>query len=79
MLAVLGFAIPVGSYFWLIHHYGVNVVFLDQWGDVGIVRHAYSGNLTLGTLWSQHGEQRVLFPNLIVLALSYHDSSECCS
>lgn len=70
-LAVLGFAIPIGSYFWLIHHYGVNVVFLDQWGDVGIVRHSYSGNLTLGTLWSQHGEQRILFPNLIVLALSY--------
>ena len=70
-LAVLGFVIPIGLYFWLIHHYGVNVVFLDQWGDVGIVRHSYTGNLTLGTLWSQHGEQRLLFPNLIVLALAY--------
>ena len=70
-LAIFVFAIPVASYFWLIHHYGVNDVYLDQWGDVGILRHSYSGTLTLGTLWSQHGEERLFFPNLIVLALGY--------
>ena len=70
-LGVMGFTLPVGAYFWLIHHYGVNVVYLDQWGDVGIMQHSYSGTLTLGTLWSQHGEQRILFPNLIVLALGH--------
>ena len=70
-LAILGFAIPVAAYFWLIHHYAVNDVYLDQWGDVGILRHSYSGTLTLGTLWSQHHEERLLFPNLIVLALGY--------
>ena len=69
--AVLGFAIPVASYFWLIHHYGVNDVYLDQWGDVGILRHSYSGTLTLGTLWAQHEEQRILFPKLLVLFLGY--------
>ena len=70
-LTVFGFVIPVASYFWLIHHYGVNDVYLDQWGDVGIMRHSYTGTLTLGTLWSQHGEERLLFPNLVVLALGY--------
>jgi hypothetical protein len=70
-LAVLGFAIPVATYFWLIQHYGVNDVYLDQWGDVAILRHSYSGSLTLSTLWAQHLEQRIFFPNLIVLSLGY--------
>jgi hypothetical protein len=70
-LAVLGFAIPVATYFWLIQHYGVNDVYLDQWGDVGILRHSYSGSLTLSSLWAQHLEQRIFFPNLIVVSLGY--------
>ena len=68
---VLGFAIPAVSYLWMLHTYGVNVIFLDQWNDVALLGHAYSGTLHLSTLWSQHNENRIFFPNLIVLALAY--------
>ena len=68
---LLGFAIPAVSYLWMIHAYGVNVIFADQWDDVALIGHAYSGTLHLSTLWSQHYENRIFFPNLIVLALAY--------
>ena len=67
----LGFAIPAASYLWMIHADGVNVIFADQWDDVALIGHAYSGTLHLSTLWSQHYENRIFFPNLIVLALAY--------
>ena len=68
---LLGFAIPVVSYLWMIHAYGVNIIYLDQWADVILIGHSYSGTLHISTLWSQHYENRIFFPNLIVLALAY--------
>jgi hypothetical protein len=68
---LFGFAIPAVSYLWMIHAYGVNVIYLDQWADVALIGHAYSGTLHLSTLWAQHYENRIFFPNLIVLALAY--------
>ncbi len=68
---LVGFAIPAVSYLWMIHADGVNVIFADQWDDVALIGHAYSGTLHLSTLWSQHYENRIFFPNLIVLALAY--------
>jgi len=68
---LLGFAIPAVSYLWMIHTYGVNVIFLDQWNDVTLIGHAFSGTLQLSMLWAQHNENRIFFPNLIVIALAY--------
>lgn len=63
---VLGFAVPVVAYFWLIQHDGVNAIWYDQWADINVIAHP-----TLSTLWMQHNEDRILFPNLIVLALAH--------
>jgi hypothetical protein len=71
LATLLGFALPATAYLWMIHAYGVNVIYADQWDDVNLVGHAYSGTLHLSTLWAQHYENRILFPNLIVLALAY--------
>ena len=38
---------------------------------MALIGHAFSGTLHLSTLWSQHNENRIFFPNLIVLALAY--------
>jgi Bacterial Ig domain len=62
--------LPIGAYFWLIHEYSVNVVYLDQWSDVGLLSHWYSGSLTFSDLWASHSDHRILFPNLIVIALA---------
>jgi Bacterial Ig domain len=67
---VLGFGLPALLYLWVIHHYGVNVVYGDQWADVKLIGQSYSGSLHLSALWAQHTDNRIFFPNLIVLALS---------
>ena len=69
-MAAIGFLIPVTAYFWFILHYGLNTVHGDQWNDIKIIADSYSGKLSLGALWAQHNENRIFFPNLIVLALS---------
>jgi hypothetical protein len=67
----MGFAVPVAVYFWLIHRYAVNVVYLDQWSDVALLGRSYSHKLTVGNLWTQHAEQRMLLPNLVMLLLGH--------
>jgi len=69
-LAVVGFSLPVIAYFWLIHHYALNIIRADQWSDIQIIADSYSGHLSFGDLWAQHYENRILFPNLVVLLLS---------
>jgi hypothetical protein len=56
---------------WYIHDFASNILFYDQWSDVNVLRSAHDGTLTLGTLWAQHNENRILFPNLVVLLLGY--------
>ncbi len=71
ILTIFGFALPVAVYFWFIQHYGVNVIFADQWNDVNVIAHSYSGTLSWGALWAAHNEERLLFPNLLVVLLGH--------
>jgi hypothetical protein len=71
ILTFVSFAAPVLAYFWFVDHFALNMIWGDQWSDLGVISHAYSGHLTLSTLWAQHTENRILFPNLIVLLLAY--------
>ena len=70
VLSVVVLCLPVGAYFWFIHQYAVNVVYLDQWSDVALLRHWYDGTLSFGDLWASHGDHRIFFPNLIAIALA---------
>ncbi|MGA3145967.1 MAG: Ig-like domain-containing protein [Acidimicrobiales bacterium] len=47
------------------------MLFADQWHDIHIIALSHHGTLTLGDLWAQHGENRVLVPDLLVLALAH--------
>jgi hypothetical protein len=71
VVAFLVFALVVVGVFWYIHHYAVNMIYFDQWADINVIRHAHDGTLSFATVWAQHNENRILFPNLIVLALAY--------
>jgi len=57
--------------------YGVNVVFWDQWDFVPLIGKLYSGTLTIGDLFAQHNEHRILFPRLIMLASAYFTHYDC--
>jgi hypothetical protein len=68
-VAVVVLALSGVALFWFIHHFAVNIIYYDQWTDINVIDHAHSGTLTFGTLWAQHNENRIFFPNLVVLAL----------
>ena len=61
----------ISLYFWFIQHYSVNTIWVDQWSDIPLIQLAYTGHLSLASLWTQHGENRIFFQNLITLLLAY--------
>ncbi len=71
VLTALGFLLPVALYFWLISADAVDMLRADQWFDVSLIRHSFTGTLRFGMLWGQHGENRIFFQNLITLILAY--------
>ena len=71
VVAFVAFTLIIAVYFWFIQHYSVNTISFDQWSDITLLRRVYSGHLTLGSLWAQHGEDRILLQNLIVIVLAY--------
>jgi hypothetical protein len=70
VLTVVGFGLPLIGYFWMLHRFSVNVIVGDQWDDVTVIAHSYTNLFDWHTLWAQHNENRIFFPNLIVIALS---------
>ncbi len=71
IVAVIVFVLVGVGVFWFIHRFAVNTIFFDQWVDINVIMHAHDGTLSFATLWDQHNENRILFPNLIVLALAH--------
>ena len=67
----MGFALPALAYCLFIRHYSANVLVADQWNNVSLAANAFSGHLNVTDLWAQHNENRMFFPNLVVLALAY--------
>jgi hypothetical protein len=55
-------------YVLFVAHYSINVVFWDEWDTIPIVHAALHSHLTFSALWAQHNENRILIPNLIVVA-----------
>jgi hypothetical protein len=67
--------IPAAVYLWFVHSFAVNAIYYDQWDNVALLTRSsygyfYTAHPTLlERLWHQHNENRMLFPNLVVLAL----------
>ena len=71
ILTVVGFGLPIAGYFWLLNRYSLNVIVGDQWDDVRLVGLSYAHLFDWSSLWAQHNENRIFFPNLIVLTLAH--------
>jgi hypothetical protein len=71
VLTVLGFGLPLIGYFSFVSHYGVNVVVGDQWNDVTVIRGSYQHFFDWGQMWAQANENRIFFPNVIVILLAH--------
>jgi len=64
--AVTAFAVA-GLYLLFVLHYSINLIFWDEWANVPVVHAALHSHLTFGALWSQHNENRIFVPNLLVV------------
>jgi len=71
VLTIVGFGLPIAGYLWFIVHYGVNVPYQDGWSDITVIHQCYSHLFTCGALWTQHNEDRIFFPNLVVVILAH--------
>ncbi len=43
----------------------------DQWFDIGLIQHSFTGTLRFGMLWGQHGDNRIFFQNIVTLILAH--------
>jgi hypothetical protein len=75
--AVFGLCVLAAAYLVFVIHYSVNGLLLDDWSFVHLVHAALHGHLTLGALWSQHNENRMFVPNvmMVTLAVATHDNT----
>ncbi len=71
LLTVLGFALPVVVYIIFLQHYSVNAMWQDQWDDVPVIRQSFGHFPDWSSMWAQHVDNRILFPNLVVIALAH--------
>lgn len=64
--AVIPFlALAVSVYLW-----GVDLPYWDQWMVVPLIEKLMEGRLEAADLWRQHGDHRVFFPRLFMLAMA---------
>jgi Bacterial Ig domain len=65
--AIITASVLAALYFLFVLHYSVNFLVEDDWGLVPIIHAALHSHLTLGLLWAQHNENRMLVPRLVIV------------
>ena len=63
--------VPLGCLVAVMLRYSLDMPYLDQWEFVPLLAKSFEGPITLGDLWAQHNEHRLIFPRLIMLALAH--------
>ena len=71
LLTVIGFGIPILGYWWLVGRFSVDTIAGDQWDDVTVIRQSYVHFFDWGPMWAQHNENRIFFPNAVVIVLAH--------
>lgn len=62
--------LPWGLLAVLVARNALDVPLIDQWSFVPQIERFYTGTLTVGDLWAQHGEHRLMFPKIVMLGLA---------
>lgn len=51
--------------------YGVDIPYIDQWDQVPLLKKTFEGAFPFRDLWLPHNEHRIVFPQLIIIALAH--------
>ena len=73
LLTIAAASIAPILYLLFINQYAINSFFVDDWGVVPLVHAALHGHLSLGQLWTQYNESRLVIGNLIDIAFGFAD------
>lgn len=65
--------VPPLLYLGFVTRYGTDLIFWDDWTVVPAIDAAIHHHLAFAQLWSQHNENRPLFPNLLFVAFGLLD------
>ena len=72
---IVAAAIPAALYLFYVLHYSVNVPWgFDDWEIVPFVDAANHGHLSMGALWQQYGDRRLVVGRLILVAFGVLDN-----
>jgi len=66
LVSLAPLAYLVGAMAW----WRLDFPYLDQWELIPLLEKSCEGTVTLGDLWAQHNEHRLIFPRLIMLVLA---------
>lgn len=61
---------PLAAIGWLVHKYGVNVPYQDQFELVPLFKKSSGSGLSFRDVWAQHNEHRMVVPKLVMLGLA---------
>lgn len=51
--------------------YALDMPYYDQWELVPLLEKVHAGTFSLGDVWAQHNEHRLVFPRLVMLGLAH--------
>jgi hypothetical protein len=71
VLTVLGFGLPAIGYLWFLSRFSIDAIVGDQWDDVPVIQQSYVHFFDWGSMWAQHNENRIFFPNIVVVLLAH--------
>ncbi len=69
-LLLLSALAPSAFIVYLVTRYGVDIPFADEWTYAPLLLKAHDHALTLGDLFAQHNEHRLVFPKLLLIVIA---------
>jgi len=70
-LVAIACALSIWQAFRFVGTYADNAPFLDQWDPITLFTTRGINQVSFGDLWAQNGENRMLFPKLLMLGLAH--------
>ena len=64
-ILIAGIIIGIFVYVWI---FGVNLIYMDEWWFVPLIKKVQSSGISFDMLFKQHNEHRIFFPRLFYIA-----------
>ncbi len=73
VLTVIAACLTPVAYLVYLDRYAVNTFYLDDWFNVPVVHGALHGHLSMGLLWAQYNNSRIMLGRLVYILFAFAD------